>query len=641
MENEVKNDCHIPTNQMAIPNPSSNSNLNVNGNITKDDVLNNMEIMKEIHDCVILNFNQKINKMSSQLCDKVRNDNSLIKIDNKQWATLINRHKIIENDFQIYLNNYSDSLSKLFFDISQSFIDPQTLANCVQFQSKDDLIKKNEEIIIEKDPIYKYSITSDDSVDNDISVLTKHRATLTEIEFNNITQYTVYISSLSIEFPNLERIVISNGKWDPMLNTNNKSIQSSNTYPKLREIVINEMKITQSKSLLLFPLFASLQRSIFYCIQILKLDKMELVNCEFDIILDSIVINESIRKTICLLSFEDNSITVMNLKKKVNKNDEECNDMNVFTFDNLKEINMKKNKLFSFRIDYDLFPNLRLINLINNSIAIDIDIDLPNKKKNKSILVLCNNNTVITLQHFINTYIQRLNQVLPCFDYPIPCMTFEGLFNRSNQMMLQGFKLSEVAFASLKELNMSNCGLVSDSIIQLIKNNKHISNLEYLLLNSNMITMSFFNQYWNDLNERENDKDKNRDIFLKELKHLDLSCNLIEDSNFNDMNEFIILHLKLTKLKLELNPFGVHYGVEMKDKKQSNQINSTMNTNTNSDTNINTNTKTQSIIDFAMLFNQISSNNRDIEIDFSTESRIIKMKKVKKKGYHVKVKKKH
>ena len=96
------------------------------------------------------------------------------------------------------------------------------------------------------------------------------------------------------------------------------------------------------------------------------------------------------------------------------------------------------------------------------------------------------------------------------------------------------------------KLNLSYCGLKTETVWKLFQNNYGLLNLVSLNLSYNLITNNFFNLCGG------------QDILLEKLRNIDLSMNQINCSDlvsFEQIEKFINNYQKLKKIKIQENSF--------------------------------------------------------------------------------------
>jgi len=283
---------------------------------------------------------------------------------------------------------------------------------------------------------------------------------------------------------------------------------------------------------------------------------LELINSNFNIIMDYFTKKEECKNTLEILSFKKNDLSNINFETFCYKI-ENC-------FTSLKEIDLSENKIFHFNINIEYFPNLKYINCSKNNFSKSYY-----SKFHKKILFLQDSNIFLTNNDLRNNYILYLSQILNNFDYPIKNISFSFLFNKNNINKLIEFNFNNIIKASLKFLNLSYCGFNNENIIKFFEKNGFI-NLENLNLCGNYLSDNFFKLFIN-----------NKIYFImNKLKIINLKNNDFDCEDFSIFIEFLKLNKNLQKVNLNNNPFPRNYSY----KKLSNDL-----TNFKKDYNLNIN----------------------------------------------------
>ena len=165
------------------------------------------------------------------------------------------------------------------------------------------------------------------------------------------------------------------------------------------------------------------------------------------------------------------------------------------------------------------------------------------ENKYKDILVLLNDNMFITnSQKNNNEYINYLNDILPNFDSDIKNLNLNFTYDIETQIYLEKLKFSLNLTISLIKLDLSFCGLDTDTLIKFFKNNSKFFSLRNLNLRYNNIKSDFFEKI-----------NSNNEICLDNINYIDLSeneiiCETVE--KIENLCLFIENHQNLEKLKI-------------------------------------------------------------------------------------------
>ena len=162
-------------------------------------------------------------------------------------------------------------------------------------------------------------------------------------------------------------------------------------------------------------------------------------------------------------------------------------------------------------------------------------------------LVLLSNNIFVSNNRFNNReYRKYIYQCLTNFKYKIKKLNLSLVYNKDNKEDLVLLKISPSVKISLIKLNLSFCGLKTETIWKFFQNNYGLLNLVALNLSYNYITNNFFQLC------------AGQDILLEKLKTIDLSMNQINCKLLTDLiqiEKFINNYQKLKKIKMQENGF--------------------------------------------------------------------------------------
>ena len=238
------------------------------------------------------------------------------------------------------------------------------------------------------------------------------------------------------------------------------------------------------------------------------------------------------------LSLAKNSITEVNNIFNAEEN-------LIKSFSNLKYFNLHKNSIYIFGFDLQKFPQMKLLDLTSNSFSNDYIFTNILKKKNN--LVLFNDNIFISnCEENNNIYIDYLQKRLKNLDYELKILHLCFAYDEKTQNKLEKLELSQSIKISLIKLDLSYCGLKTDTIIKFLKKNYVLFSLKVLDLKYNNIENDFF------------EKCNCDEINLEKLTSLNLSDNQIDCQEY-EKNEYLIKfiekHEKLEIIKLNYCPF--------------------------------------------------------------------------------------
>jgi hypothetical protein len=240
-------------------------------------------------------------------------------------------------------------------------------------------------------------------------------------------------------------------------------------------------------------------------------------------------------KSLEYLSLAKNSITevknIFDIEENISK-----------SFSNLKYLNLHKNSIYNFGIDLEKFPQMKLLDLTSNSF--NNDYIMTNMIKNKNNLVLFNDNIFITNceknNNIYNDYLKkRLKDLNLNFGLKILHLCFT--YDEKTQIKLEKLELSPSIKVSLIKLDLSFCGLKTNTVIKFLKKNYGLFSLKVLDLKYNNIESDIF------------EKCNCDEINLEKLTSLNLSENQIDCQKYEE-NEYLIKFIEKQE-KLEIIKF--------------------------------------------------------------------------------------
>jgi hypothetical protein len=221
------------------------------------------------------------------------------------------------------------------------------------------------------------------------------------------------------------------------------------------------------------------------------------------------------------LNLSDNSISVIDFRMFV------LDEKGEKRFNQLKYLNFSNNNIYLF--DYIVLKNIKVIDLTGNNFFKNNILAIFLKDKHKVVLI--NNNLFITnCPKNNNQYIDYLNRVLPGLDYELKELNLCFTYNKENQNQLENLKLSPRVTISLIKLDLSYCGLKTDSVINFLKNNSGLNSLKKLILKYNNIEIDFLK------------KIHCNEIKLDNLQSINLNENTISFDNACEDDESFILN---------------------------------------------------------------------------------------------------
>ena len=242
------------------------------------------------------------------------------------------------------------------------------------------------------------------------------------------------------------------------------------------------------------------------------------------------------------LGFSENQLSYINLKQFVLKGG---------NLKNLQYFDLNKNNIYEFLTDnFKALPALKVLDLTDNNISnFSFFESLYSKQKKKlmsCIVLMCNNLFISNNKENNKNYRKYLYECLPNFKYKIKKVNLSLLFNKDNNEELNILRISPFVKISMIKLNLSYCGLKTETVWKIFQNNYGLLNLVSLNLSYNFITNNYFVLCGG------------QDILLEKLRTIDLSMNDISCNDIDIMEQiekFINNYQKLKKIKIQENSF--------------------------------------------------------------------------------------
>jgi len=294
-------------------------------------------------------------------------------------------------------------------------------------------------------------------------------------------------------------------------------------YIKFNKIEELKIKSGSLNIILLSDLFLANTTNL----KILSLEKINMNNNGFNILFG---ILQKYFDSLEYLSLAKNSITevknIFNVEENIPK-----------SFSNLKYFNLHKNSICFFGIDLEKFPKIKLLDLTSNSFNNGFIMNKMFAKKGS--LVLFNDNIFISnCEENNNIYTDYLKERLKDLNFGLKILHLCFTYNEKTLNQLEKLELSPRIKVSLIKLDLSFCGLKTDTVIKFFKKNIFIS-LKILDLKYNNIKSDIFEELVCD-----------DEINLEKLTSLNLSENYIDCQKYEE-NEYLIKFIeKYEKLEV-------------------------------------------------------------------------------------------
>jgi len=473
--------------------------------------------------------------------------------------TFLEEYNLIQqkNPLENFLNRNSSEILNCWF-LSKINFDKLSISNIITNKNLSDLVtgyisKKREnnfaKITIQKDTEGKLSFETeflrdninnlkklkflglpDDTVKIILTQLNKRKKKFLEKEGEN------GFVELDDEAP------VGIGKKLKSLSIIESNIKTNNQapLPKINLPVLRKVKIKKSKLPLDYFFDSIVGQTSF--LRIINMQNCKLSDKDFNIFFSYLNKKTYLQDSLQYLGFSENQFTYINLKQFVLKGG---------NLKNLQYFDLNKNNIYEFVTDnFKALPVLKVLDLTDNNISnfsFFESIYSKHKKKLMSCIVLmCNNLFISNNKENNKNYRKYLYECLPNFKYKIKKVNLSLLFNKDNNEELNILRISPYVKISMIKLNLSYCGLKTETVWKLFQNNYGLLNLVSLNLSYNFITNNYFVLCGG------------QDILLEKLRTIDLSMN---DINCNDIDimeqieKFINNYQKLKKIKIQENSF--------------------------------------------------------------------------------------
>ena len=498
-------------------------------NYINETVFNKIKQIFEIHEIIINSIKEQFTLLNLFL-----EDNNLIKFNCPMEEFILkNSNNILNSFFLSKVNIESLNLSKFLNnkDLSDLF-------NYYYSKKKDGKIFKS--IYLKNDNKKNYAYEPNISKDN----------------FNKISK--LKLKSMSGDCLNKIYLKINSGN-DLSINDNDnkiKSISLSNLdlfassvddlgkihFPILEKLKVKKCLLNYNYQYI-FQIIISKTTNL----RSIKLEYVNITDKSLNELINFISKNKSYLDTIQTISFKGNIINSINFDILIK---------NQLKFNNLEEFDISNNNIYNFPSKYfRIFPKLVVIDLSNNNINNNLLFEGIRKSKKKNLInfiaFMCKNIFLYNVDDNNKLYIEYLNESLNNFNYKIKRINLSLLYNKENRADLGQLTFSPMIKISLAKLDLSYCALNDNIFTTFLKNNFDLISLTKLNLSNNFLTIKFFSSCLslNNNNESEN-------IFLENIKDINLSFNNIKYQTNNDLiklNKFIDKHSFLKKIQLQNN----------------------------------------------------------------------------------------
>ena len=441
----------------------------------------NLSLIQDYSKKYLDSFNS-ILKMNEQILENIKqNINILINFIDISSKSLDKKkpiHTFLDKEFKNIINNW------VFLKINFENYDyiKELNSNDINEGLKELLFK-----VCENKSFYM-DINNESNIPENIYIQNIIRCNnqLSSLKLDNIHEVENYFRN-DIIYPNLTSLYIKN------INFSNKQLFKK--FPNIEKLNINVCLNLDLKML---------ENLSFNNITELYFEKNGFINSDFNkIISDYIIKNDSIRKNLNVLSFEDNNLSKIDFNQMVFSSKQ--------NFYSLKELNLQKNKIYKFSINPEFFPKLKIINVCYNNFTSSCF------NEYKDILVLLSGNIFlmdnVLCANYYSELEKKLNKNLPPFKNLILSYAPKAF----SQNYISNIKIGNSLLINLLYLDLSFNHMNCDTFFSFIKNNKRCLNIQKLNLNGNELDDTFFQKYI---------ENKYNELFYN-LEYLNLNNNLI------------------------------------------------------------------------------------------------------------------
>ena len=476
--------------------------------------------------------------------------------------TFLEEYNLIQqkNPLEYFLNINSSEILNCWF-LSKINFDKLSISNIIINKNLSDLVtgylsKKTEnnfaKITIQKDPKGNLSFETEflrdninnlkklkflglpsDSVKSILTQLNKKKKKSQELTEKESEDGFV-------EYDNFTPVGI--GKKLKSLSIIESNIITSNEMPlpKINLPVLNKVKIKKSKLPLDYFFDSIVGQTSF--LKIINMQNCKISDKDFYIFFTYLNKKTYLQDSLQYLGFSENELSYINLKDFVLKGG---------NMKNLEYFDLNKNNIYEFVTDnFKALPALKVLDLTDNNISnFSFFESIYSKHKKKAmtcIVLMCKNLFVSNNKENNKKYRKYLYECLPSFKYKIKKVNLSLLFNKDNNEELNLLRISPYVKISMIKLNLSYCGLKTETVWKLFQNNYGLLNLVSLNLSYNFISNNFFILC------------RGQDILLEKLRIIDLSMNQItctEIDTLEQIEKYLNNYQKLKKMKIQENNF--------------------------------------------------------------------------------------
>ena len=363
--------------------------------------------------------------------------------------------------------------------------------------------------------------------DNDIAMIKANSRNLARLKINRAREADAYFNSIGV-FPKLNYLKFNNVSFS----NDSKKFLIFSKLQYLEKLILNGANNFQIKML----------ENLSTKITKLILSNNNFVNNDFQNIMSSYIVkSESMRRNLVLLSFSNNSISIVDLDSIIRHPKH--------NFLSLKALDFHKNRITKFKFSQEHFMELKSINCCYNKFSRSDFNDC------KNILALLSGNLFLTDINICKNYYNKLSKQLNEYKISLANLTLSFLPSKFCNYYLSNIIINDYILVSLKKLDLSYNDINCDTIFNFFNNNKGCLYLKKINLCGNKLDDTFFKRFL-DL--------KLYNIFTR-LQKINLNANLIggkseiditdlgEEPSTSEDNKMDVYKLRLIYKFIEMN----------------------------------------------------------------------------------------
>ena len=483
---------------------------------------------------IFLDTFNSILKMNEQIFGNIKKNIKILlnflEITSKSLDKKQPTHTFLDQEFKNIINNW------MFLEINFQNYD------FIKELNNDDINDKLKDILFKvcENKSFFMDINNENNISEDLYTKNLKRCNnqLSCLKLKDIDDIEDYFKE-ELKYPNLKSLYINNISFK-----NKKFFQK---FPNLENLNIN---LCPNMDLKMFENITSNNITELYLI------KNGFINSDFNKIISEFLLkNESLRKNLQILSFEDNNLSKIDFNQMIFTSKQ--------SFLSLKELDLQKNKIYKFSINPEFFPSLKVLNLCYNNFTSSCF------NEYKNILVLLSGNIFLMDNALCENYYIEIEKKMNKNLLPFKnlCLSYAPKFFSQNY--ISNIKIGNCILINLLILDLSFNHMSCDTFFSFIKNNKRCLNIQTLNLNGNELDDTFFEKYMdNNYNKlfdnletlylNNNLLGGDEEIIYHDECPIDEKYKLFDDLiyKFRLMYKFIQVNKNLKLLSITRNPFS-------------------------------------------------------------------------------------